>query len=209
MGVDLIASHAAASGLERAHAQMREEIARLRGMTDQLLVFARSPRLDAHPIDVQQTVRRAVGLCEEQAGNAQVALTLELAEGGVPLVVPCDEGRIQSVLVNLVQNAIEAITWAPERRAVRRVSIATARSASSAVIVIEDSGPGLDEEARAHLFEPFFTTKRNGTGLGLATAQRFVAAHGGQISVEGSSLGGARFVVELPLRAARSAEAAA
>ncbi len=209
MGVDLIASQASASGLQRAHAQIREEIARLRGMTDQLLVFARSPRLDAHPVDLQQTVRRAVALCAEQAANAQVGLTVDLAEGGVPLVVPCDEPRIQSVLVNLVQNAIEAITWSPEPRPVHEVRIATTRSGSAAVIVIEDSGPGLNEEARAHLFEPFFTTKRNGTGLGLATAQRFVTAHGGQISAARSDLGGARFVIELPLRAVRSAEAAA
>jgi signal transduction histidine kinase len=209
MGVDLIASHASAPGLQRAHAQIREEIARLRGMTDDLLVFARSPRLDAHPVDLQQTVRRAVSLCAEQAGNARVTLTLDLAEGGVPLVIPCDEARIQSVLVNLLQNAIEAITWSPEPRPVQEVRIGTARSAGSAVITIDDSGPGLDEEARAHLFEPFFTTKRNGTGLGLATAQRFVTAHGGQISAERSNLGGARFAIELPLRAARPAEAAA
>jgi two-component system NtrC family sensor kinase len=210
MGVDLIASHAEASGLQRSHAQIREEVARLRGMTDQLLVFARTPRLDAHPADLQQIVRRAVELCEEQALSAGVELHLRLADGGAPLVVPCDPARIQSVLVNLLQNAVEAVAWNPEPRpGAREVRIATARTSSSARIVVEDSGPGLAGDARAHLFEPFFTTKRNGTGLGLATSQRFVTAHGGQISADSSELGGARFVVELPLRPARSAEAAA
>jgi signal transduction histidine kinase len=209
MGVDLIAAQASASGLQRAHAQIREEIARLRAMTDELLVFARSPRIDAQPIDVQQTVRRALSLCAERAASAQVALTLDLAEGGAALVVPCDEARIQSVLVNLVHNAIEAVLWSPAPRPLREVRVGTARSSGWALIRIEDSGPGLNEEARAHLFEPFFTTKRNGTGLGLATAQRFVVAHGGQIRLERSELGGARFVIELPLRAARPAEAAA
>jgi len=208
MGVDLISSQAAASGLQRAHAQVRAEIARLRTMTDELLVFARSPRLDAQPVDVQQTVRRAISLCSEQAAGAQVALTLDLADGGTSLVVPCDEARIQSVLVNLVQNAIEAITWSAEARPRREVRIGTARDNGAVAIRVEDSGPGLNDEARAHLFEPFFTTKRNGTGLGLATAQRFVAAHGGRISFQRSELGGARFVIELPLREKRSVGAA-
>jgi two-component system C4-dicarboxylate transport sensor histidine kinase DctB len=208
MGVDLISSQASASGLQRAHAQVRAEIARLRVMTDELLVFARSPRLDAQPVDVQQTVRRAIALCSEQAAGAQVALTLDLADGGAQLVVPCDEARIQSVVVNLVQNAIEAITWSGEPRPRREVRIGTSRDNGAAAIRVEDSGPGLNDEARAHVFEPFFTTKRNGTGLGLATAQRFVAAHGGRISFERSELGGARFVIELPLREKRSVEAA-
>jgi signal transduction histidine kinase len=152
MGVDLIASHAEASGLQRSHTQIREEVARLRGMTDQLLVFARSPRLDAHPADLQQIVRRAVELCEEQAAAAGVELHLRLADGGAPLVVPCDQARIQSVLVNLLQNAVEAVAWNPEPRpGAREVRIATARASSSARIVIEDSGPGLGGDARAHL----------------------------------------------------------
>jgi len=202
MGVDLIAAQAGSSGLQRAHAQIRAEIARLRTMTDELLVFARSPRLDAQPVDLQQTVRRALALCNEQAAHAQVELTLER---GDPLVVACDEARIQSVLVNLLVNAIEAITWSPEPCSRREVRISAAAAGGSASLCVEDSGPGLREEARAHLFEPFFTTKRNGTGLGLATAQRFVVAHGGQIRLERSGLGGARFVIELPLRAAAEA----
>jgi len=66
-------------------------------------------------------------------------------------------------------------------------------------VTIDDSGPGLTAEAQGHLFEPFFTTKRNGTGLGLSTAQRFVGAHGGRLETSRSDLGGARFSMVLPL----------
>src|SRR6266851_1604569 len=113
-----------------------------------------------------------------------------------------------SVLVNLVQNAIEAVAWS-EGTSRREVRIATRHANGFAEIAIEDSGPGVSAQAREHLFEPFFTTKRNGTGLGLSTAQRFVAAHGGHIDLESSPLGGARFVVRLPLRGVQGAVEAA
>jgi len=115
--------------------------------------------------------------------------------------------------VNLLQNAIEAVAWATPSCVRREVLIATQKPLPAgpgfAAVIVEDSGPGVAAEARERLFEPFFTTKRNGTGLGLATAQRFAAAHGGHIELSASPLGGARFTVRLPVRDARgSAEAA-
>jgi len=199
MGFELVARQAdSAPQLGRINAQVRAEVSRLRAMSDELLVFARAPRIDARPADLNALVQRTVELCAEQAASLGVEMAQDLAAGEL---VTCDVERIQSVLVNLVQNAVEAVAWSKDtsRRAVR---IATAQGGGFAEISVEDSGPGVSAEARAHLFEPFFTTKRNGTGLGLATAQRFVAAHGGHIDLHGSPLGGARFVVRLPLRAA-------
>jgi len=77
------------------------------------------------------------------------------------------------------------------------VVVSTERAEHGVVLAVEDSGPGVSPEMRAHLFEPFATTKRNGTGLGLATAQRFVAAHGGRIELQQGRLRGARFAVVL------------
>jgi two-component system sensor histidine kinase PilS (NtrC family) len=65
-------------------------------------------------------------------------------------------------------------------------------------IIIEDTGSGIAEEDRSKLFEPFFTTKDRGTGLGLANVYANIEAHRGRIYVESGSLGGARFVIELP-----------
>jgi signal transduction histidine kinase len=198
MGFELVARQAdSAPNLRRINAQVRAEVSRLRAMSDELLVFARAPRIDARPADLNAIVRQTVELCAEQAASSGVGVAQDLVPGEP---VTCDVERIQSVLVNLMQNAVEAVAWS-ESTSRKEVRIATAQAKGFAEITVEDSGPGVSAEARAHLFEPFFTTKRNGNGLGLATAQRFVAAHGGHIDLQSSTLGGACFVVRLPLRA--------
>jgi signal transduction histidine kinase len=202
MGVELIARDAAAAGLAKVHGQVREEVTRLRTLTDELLVFARSPEVEKQEHDLNQLVRKAADLCAEQAFSAGVRLDLQLAPG--PLKLSCDGRRIQSVLVNLVINAIEAVAFqegkepADEKREKGAVRLTTQAVGGSVLASVDDSGPGLTSEAQGHLFEPFFTTKRNGTGLGLSTSQRFVGAHGGRIESARSESGGARFTVVLP-----------
>jgi signal transduction histidine kinase len=201
MGFDVLAQRDDAPlRVRRINAQVREEVSRLRTMADELLVFARAPRIEPRPTDLHALVQRTAELCAEQAASSEVAVELGLA-GRVP-VVECDEQRVQSVLVNLLQNAIEAVAWSDGARP-RQVRVLTSWTSEAVQVAVEDSGPGVAAQAREHLFEPFFTTKRNGTGLGLATAQRFVAAHGGRIDLEEAQLGGARFVVSLPLHRAQ------
>ena len=207
MGVSLIAQEAKGAGLSRVHEQVSEEVARLRTLTDELLVFARTPQMDCKPHDLRSLAWRAVDLCREQAAASEVKLTQ--AGEPQPLQLQCDAERIQSVLVNLVHNAIEAVAWQePQLPAgAREVRVTVQRhrakespdAPESLEVIIDDSGPGIAAAARAHLFEPFFTTKRNGNGLGLATAQRFVGAHGGRIEAGPSPLRGARFCVVLPV----------
>jgi signal transduction histidine kinase len=213
VGFDLFTLEAKrAPHLVRVNQLVHEEVNRLRVLTDELLIFARAPRLQVEPADLNALVRRTIDLCSEQAAAGSVEVGTELAGDGAPLVVPCDVELIRSVLVNLLQNAIEAVTWSTPPGAQRRVVVSTRRADPRGHFVdvaVDDTGPGLSAESREHLFEPFFTTKRTGTGLGLATAQRFVGAHGGHIEVEGSALGGARFVVRLPLRPARGSVEAA
>jgi signal transduction histidine kinase len=210
MGVELIARDAGAAGLAKVHGQVREEVTRLRTLTDELLVFARSPQVEKQEQDLNLLLQRAADLSAEQAASSGVRVDLQLAPG--PLTVSCDGRRIQSVLVNLVINAIEAVAFqkgrpepaadqATEQGTINKgaVRLTTAATPGAVQVTVEDSGPGLSAEAQGHLFEPFFTTKRNGTGLGLSTSQRFIGAHGGRIESGKSDLGGARFVVVLPV----------
>lgn len=127
-------------------------------------------------------------------GTAEVEMAL--ADDLAPIY--SDPDQLTQVVINLVLNAAQAIGL--EGGHIR----VTSESTDGGVrITVEDDGPGVPEEIRARIFEPFFTTKGvgKGTGIGLAMCHRIVAAHKGSIVVENPSVGGARFVVTLPVNA--------
>ncbi len=105
-----------------------------------------------------------------------------------------DEVTLRCVIVNLLENALEASTERPWAR------ISAERSAQWCEIAVEDQAGGLPDVVRAHLFEPFITTKPRGIGLGLTTVREACLAHGGQIAAE-EIPNGTRFVVRLPIQA--------
>jgi two-component system nitrogen regulation sensor histidine kinase GlnL len=117
-----------------------------------------------------------------------------------------DRAQLTQVFLNLVRNALEALGGSGElavstrmegRFHIRRGS-ARGRFLS---VAVEDTGPGVPEDAQTHLFSPYFSTKPRGTGLGLAVCQRIVAQHGGTIAYEATAAGGACFRVTLPVSA--------
>ena len=110
-------------------------------------------------------------------------------------LVMVDRIQIQQVLTNLMRNGIEAMKDSPKREL--RVSIK--RSGEDEVtVVVEDSGSGIPEEITDQLFKPFITTKPGGMGIGLSISKRIVEAHGGEMTVSKSQLGGASFGFTLP-----------
>ena len=121
-----------------------------------------------------------------------IAVKLQnLVPGSVQILV--DPNQFHQVIVNLLQNAAEAMPDGGDVRIECSFVINTVR------ISITDSGTGIAENDAQHLFEPFWTTKPAGTGLGLAISYRIVEAHGGNLSVESPAAGGSRFVVTLPV----------
>lgn len=118
--------------------------------------------------------------------------------------VSCNVSAVNQVILNLIVNAAQAVAAAAPRGSVRgRIRIATRRLAEEAEVSVEDSGPGVPAEIRHRIFDPFFTTKDvgKGTGQGLAIAHRIIhRQHGGTLTVEEAAIGGARFVIRLPLR---------
>jgi C4-dicarboxylate-specific signal transduction histidine kinase len=115
----------------------------------------------------------------------------------VPLsdFVTADRIQIEQVLSNILTNACEALDGSPHPR---RIAISSARQGEEIVVRIEDSGPGLAEEALALVFEPHFTTKESGMGLGMPICKTIVEGHGGRIWAESPKTGGAAFCVSLP-----------
>ncbi len=108
------------------------------------------------------------------------------------LVVIADPGQLKQLILNLVINACEAMSYAG------RIDLTLRADGGSYFLEIHDTGPGIDPEIKADLFVPFKTTKDKGTGLGLAMVARIASAHGGQVKLGKSSTGGASFLVSWP-----------
>lgn len=180
-----------AEQLEAVHI-VREEIKRLGTLVSEFLDFARPKPLELRPTSVHAVCERASKLVEARAIQTGVTLTLELPAS--ELVLDLDTPKIQQVLLNLLQNAVEAL----QPTGGGTVTLRARRRPRDVLIEVEDDGPGLSSPD-APIFDPFFSTKPEGTGLGLAIVHRIVTDHGGTIDVD-SHPGRTVFRVSLPVR---------
>ena len=117
-------------------------------------------------------------------------------DAGTAVTARADRERLRQVLINLIENACDAM--AAGASATRALTVTVANGGGAGVVRVADSGPGVPAEALAHLFEPFYSTKPHGTGLGLAIARRTVEAHGGRLTAHPAATGMV-FEIELPL----------
>ena len=162
-----------------------------------LLQFARKLASSREDIEISQLVERVLTLVANAGVTQNIEIVRDLAPG-LPSTAG-DPGQIQQVFLNLVTNAFQAMEESGGTLTVR-----SRLSAGRLRVEVEDSGPGVPAEIRTRIFDPFFTTKPvgKGTGLGLSVAHGIISAHEGRIWVEESPAGGARFVIELPVRLA-------
>jgi two-component system sensor kinase FixL len=145
------------------------------------------------PQKINQVVEDAASLALIDAPRLDVKYKLSLSEE-LPTVI-IDRVQIQQVVLNLVRNALEAVTAATRRELV----IETLTNGDGAVeVAVHDTGPGLPPEVQDRLFEPFVTDKSEGMGLGLSISHRIIEAHGGRLWVETSPAGGTCFRFSLP-----------
>ncbi len=175
------------------------EVERCRGLTRNMLSFGRQQPTSREPVDLAEVVDSALQLATHALRGGDVAVHVERGDG--PTDVIGDRGQLQQVVLNLVENSVEALR---ERGADRRLEVAIAGTPEQVVVDVRDNGPGIPEAARDRLFEPFFTTRGvgRGTGLGLSICHGIVANHGGALALmpprEG---GGAWFQLRLPREA--------
>jgi signal transduction histidine kinase len=149
------------------------------------------------PIDVNEISSRVLRLLHEELKAHGIATRVELASD-LPRVMG-HMGQLQEVLVNLLQNAMEAMTAVKAGR--RRLWLRTERHGDDAIIVeVKDSGPGINPANLNEIFDAFFTTKSHGTGLGLAICRMIIERHGGQLSASSDGTHGALFQFVLPAR---------
>jgi len=176
--------------IRRDDQRASEVIRRLRSM------LKKTP-LEVRNVDLNETVGEAIGFLNALADGRRIALTY--APSASALGVKGDPVQLQQVILNLIINAIDAISEAGTKE--REVSVTTALSGPSAEIRVADSGPGIAAGDLQSVFNPFFTTKPQGMGMGLAIVRTIVEAHRGKISAENKSSGGALFHDQAPGRA--------
>jgi PAS domain S-box-containing protein len=182
---------------------------RAAALTRQLLAFSRKQALRLGDVDVNDVVRGFERMLRRVIPEDVV---IETRLHPAPVVVHADAGQLEQVLLNLVMNARDAMPGGG-RIAIETGTAERAPGESGVapvpcvVLVVRDSGDGMDAAVRAHLFEPFFTTKGvgQGTGLGLATVFGIVKQSGGGVAVESAPGAGTTFLVYLPQVEARPA----
>ncbi|MBR0722577.1 HAMP domain-containing histidine kinase [Bradyrhizobium manausense] len=174
--------------IRRDDQRASEVIRRLRA------VLKKTP-FEVKNIELNDTVREAIGLAKTVADGRRITLTYMPFQ--TELHVKGDPVQLQQVILNLIINAMDAVSDADTGK--REVSVSTLRTGHQAEIRITDTGPGIAAPDLENVFDPFFTTKPQGMGMGLAIAKTIVEAHHGVIAASNQLAGGALFTIRLPM----------
>jgi C4-dicarboxylate-specific signal transduction histidine kinase len=180
----------------KAGSQAGEIIARIRGLIKNV------PERKA-PLDINEAILETIVLTRSEMRQHGILLQTELGNG-LPRIWG-DRVQLQQVIMNLIMNAIEAMSEVSEGS--RQLLIGTSVDTSGRVVVaVRDSGPGLKPESLDRLFDPFFTTKPAGTGMGLSICRSITEAHGGQLWAAANVPQGASFHFSVPVAASAQRE---
>ncbi len=169
-----------------------QEIDRLARTTQQLLGFVRTDAASSAgtATDLGPVVHSTVQIIQHRARQQSVQLQVDIPTE--PMSVAASREALQSVLLNLILNGVEACC------AEGRVSVKIRREAAAVILEVRDTGPGIPPEIQDQLFQPFLTTKADGTGLGLYSVAQTIREHRGEIAVESRPGHGTVFRVTLP-----------
>jgi C4-dicarboxylate-specific signal transduction histidine kinase len=186
---DLAETRQAVAGIVKDGYRVAEIINRIRGLIKG--APSRNERLD-----INEPILEVIALTRSEVERNGVSLQTQLAEG-LPLVQG-DRLELQQVILNLIVNAVEAMSGAGD--GARELRISTGKDASNAVLVaVRDSGPGLDPKAMDRLFDAFYTTKAGGMGMGLSICRSIIEAHGGRVWATANVRQGAVFSFTVPI----------
>jgi signal transduction histidine kinase len=152
------------------------------------------PRKDH--FDLNEAIDEVIGLARGAIAKNRVSVQTRFTEG--LLAVLGDRVQVQQVVMNLILNAVEAMSAVDE--GVRELLLGTEQSETYGILVaVRDSGPGIDPERREHVFDAFYTTKSSGVGMGLSICRSIIGIHGGRLWVEENKPHGAVFRFTLPI----------
>lgn len=165
-----------------------KETKRLQEMVERVLSFARGHELHPERILASHLLEEVLKIESVNSKNMSVAIETHIES---ELTVLCDVAQMKQVLINVIQNAVEASSNSEAKKVLIEIAkrpyegVGSVSISGNAISIdVYDSGPGMTTETRLSLFTPFFTTKRTGLGLGLATSQKIVREHHGEMTVE-------------------------
>jgi two-component system, NtrC family, nitrogen regulation sensor histidine kinase NtrY len=169
------------------------EVAGLKAMVDEFSRFARLPATRLELANLNDVVTQAAGLYVERLDGVRMSIHLDRDLPAAML----DVEQMKRVFVNLIDNALEAMTSACDEK---QLTIVTSHDAKRSLLRAEvtDTGQGIDPADSRRLFEPYFSRRDSGTGLGLAIVQRIILEHRGHIRAENNHPRGAKFIIDLP-----------
>jgi PAS domain S-box-containing protein len=167
------------------------EIVRLDYIITQFLQAIRPAPVQLKLASLNDVAKKTLELLQPEMDNRGLAVKSKLARHLT--AIPIDSTQMQQVLVNLIKNAMQAMS------SDGTLTLQTGESSDGVWISIADTGGGIPQDQIARIFEPFYTTKKKGSGLGLMIVQRIVRAHGGKIEVESRVGHGTTFRIWLPL----------
>jgi len=180
----------------RSASRVIAEVHRASEIIGRIRSLAKKAPPQKHWLDVNETIHEVIALARSETQRNNIALEIQLSEH-VPVIL-ADRVELQQVILNLMMNAIEAMSGLSDGPRELLVRSGTDES-KHVVISVQDSGPGFDSESLEHLFDAFYTTKPQGLGMGLAISRSIIDAHGGRLWATANTPCGAVFQFTLPI----------
>ncbi|HEX3043521.1 MAG TPA: ATP-binding protein [Bacillota bacterium] len=178
---------------------IEREAERCKNLVNNLLTFSRAGKTQAELMDVNGVIDQTLSLIETQTKVKNIEIVKKY-EPNLPQIM-ANKNQLQQVILNICNNAIDAIDANPIPDSARVITIDTGNNVTQIEITISDTGHGMTEAVKNHLFEPFFTTKEvgKGTGLGLSLCYEIIRKHQGILEVESEAGKGSTFIIKLPI----------
>ena len=180
---------------------IKEEIGRLEDTINSFLFSVRKLELNIEDVNINELILSTISFLKYEIEKNNVSIDIKFDKDN--LILKLDERYIKQALINIIQNAIDAMNENKDNEKYdkkKEIYIKLKTIDNYAVISIKDTGIGMKEETLNKIFEPYFTTKRHGTGLGLTNVVRIIEAHNGNITIESEYEKGSEFIIKLPLK---------
>ena len=176
---------------------IKEEISRLEETINSFLFSVRKLELNIEDVNINELILSTIAFLKYEIEKNNVNIDVKFDKDN--LILKLDEKYIKQSLINIIQNAIDAMSDNADDKK-KEIFIKLKTVDNYAVISIKDTGIGIKEESLGKIFEPYFTTKRHGTGLGLTNVVRIIEAHNGNVTIESEYGKGSEFIIKLPLK---------